>query len=363
MKISPAQWRLKAAKTLSLPSSSRAVIVALSGLLSANLACAGLGPQPRGVFSMTINDSPTKAAVLNNPNVDGISLRCNWSTVEPTEGQFDFSYFDSAVAAAGTAHKQVLLRVNTMAQRPAWVDAAITKAGGQFFTFSANGVQTTIPVFWDPTFVAKKIALIAALGAHFTNNPTVTTVWTSFANAQLEDWNVPHTANLLPQWYALGYSTTKMLAVGEQIIDATMRAFPNQYVTLAIGGDGPKLDPSLMYVSSTTLATERTAWPNRLFAQRNSLSDVVEAPPGTFAGIWRLIWDSRPLVAAQMLAPCYGDSTYRMNNGVPIDPDTALKKAVDIGLSYGVSYLEIPQIDVVNSPTVISYAHSAMTSQ
>jgi hypothetical protein len=27
-------------------------------------------------------------------------------------------------------------------------------------------VNTTIPVFWDPTFLAKKKAMITALGAH-----------------------------------------------------------------------------------------------------------------------------------------------------------------------------------------------------
>jgi hypothetical protein len=59
--------------------------------------------------------------------------------------------------------------------------------------FSSSGVTTSIPLLWDPVFLAKKKATIAALGAHFTNNPTVTIVWTSFANATSEDWNVPHT--------------------------------------------------------------------------------------------------------------------------------------------------------------------------
>ena len=90
--------------------------------------------------------------------------------------------------------KGILLRINTQAGKPAWVTAAIEEAGGIFFTFDDDGVPTTIPVFWDPTFLAKKKAMITALGAHFTNNPTVQIVVASFANATSEDWTVPHTA-------------------------------------------------------------------------------------------------------------------------------------------------------------------------
>jgi hypothetical protein len=39
-------------------------------------------------------------------------------------------------------------------------------------------------------------------------------------------------------WCAAGYTSDKMLAAGKQIIDATTAAFSNQYVTLAVGGNG-----------------------------------------------------------------------------------------------------------------------------
>ena len=77
--------------------------------------------------------------------------------------------------------------------KPDWVTNAVAEAGGSFFTFDKDGVPTTIPVFWDPTFLAKKKAMIAALGAHFTGNAAIKIVWTSFANANSEDWSVPHT--------------------------------------------------------------------------------------------------------------------------------------------------------------------------
>jgi hypothetical protein len=43
-----------------------------------------------------------------------------------------------------------------MSGRPAWVDEAVRNNGGKFFNFIDEGLPTTIPVFWDPTFLAKK---------------------------------------------------------------------------------------------------------------------------------------------------------------------------------------------------------------
>ncbi len=170
--------------------------------------------------------------VLANPEVVGLAVRQNWSDLEPNEDNFDFSYLDGQVQAAADNGKVVLLRINTQAQKPAWVTQAIQDAGGIFFTFDNAGVPTTIPVFWDPTCLAKKKDMIAALGSHFANNPTVKIVSASFANATSEDWNVPHTTADVANWLADGYTTEKLLDAGQQIIDATMAAFPNQYVTL-----------------------------------------------------------------------------------------------------------------------------------
>ncbi len=168
---------------------------------------------PRGVFSIANSGKPPLASVLANPNVDGITVRQDWAALEPTEGDYDFSFLDSAIASCAASNKQVLLRIGTQAAKPAWVTDAVAAAGGSFFTFlDTSGTPTTIPVFWDPTFLAKKTAMIAALGAHLANNPTITIVSASFANAISEDWNVPHSPTDVTNWLALGYTTDKLLA-------------------------------------------------------------------------------------------------------------------------------------------------------
>jgi uncharacterized repeat protein (TIGR01451 family) len=318
---------------------------------------------PGGVFSLSNTDRIANQTVLNNPDVTGISIRQGWNNLEPTEGVFNWTFLDSEVARAAAAGKQVMLRIGTQAAKPAWVTTAILNAGGTFFTFLDNGVPTTIPVFWDPTFLAKKTAMITALGAHFTNNPPVTVVVASFANCCSEDWGVPHTPVDVIHWLALGYTSEKMLDAGRTIIDATMAAFPNQYVTLAVGGNGEghgtDLDPTDEYVARNAVLNARASWPGRLFVQKNTLTTCIPPAPGTDTQ-YAMIWDFQPLVAGQMLYPCVNDPTYRVNCGVPIDPAAALREAVDAAVSYGEKFIEIYQTDVLNLPTAIAYAHNVL---
>jgi len=256
-------------------------LILLAGLLTPKVDA----QIPHGVFSLFGTGTAIANDALENPDVVGISIRQDWAALEPNEGNFDWSFLDAQVAQAAAYGKVILLRINTQAGKPAWVTAAIEQAGGLFFTFDDDGVPTTIPVFWDPTFLAKKKAMITALGAHFTNNPTVKIVVASFANAKSEDWSVPHTGPDVANWLAVGYTTEKMLDAGKQIIDTTMAAFPNQYVTLAIGGNGhvggTNLDPTATYVAANSVAAGRAAWPGRLIVQINSLSTFNPVAPGT----------------------------------------------------------------------------------
>ncbi|MEO5753841.1 MAG: beta-galactosidase, partial [Chthoniobacterales bacterium] len=241
---------------------------------------------PRGVFSLYAAGQKANEQVLQNPDVTGITIRQDWGALEPDEGNFAWQFLDDEVARAQAAGKSVLLRINSQSGKPAWVTEAIEAAGGTFFIYDDDGTPVTIPVFWDPTFLEKKTAMIRALGAHFPVNQTIKVVAASFANANSEDWNVPHTAPEVLDWLAAGYTTEKLLDAGKQIIDATMEAFPNQLVTLAVGGNGHvgsggvNLDPTATYVAANAVSAARASWPGRLIVQINSLSTFNPVVPG-----------------------------------------------------------------------------------
>lgn len=309
-----------------------------------------------GVFSLGTADKAASQIALDNPDVAGMSIRQGWASLEPTEGNFNFSFLDSEVARAASAGKKVILRIGTQIGKPEWVTTAIKNARGTFFTFDDDGVATTIPVFWDPTFLAKKKAMIAALGNHFANNPNVVIVAASFANATSEDWNVPHKPDEVPNWVAVGYTSDKLVDAGKQIIDATMAAFPNQRIALAISGNGPSLDPDAHYVVDTVIAYANTAWPRRLIPQINSVGTFNPAAPPASNTTWYRLWTNQPRVAGQMVFACNGDDAFRCTQGTGNDPALALTQSVDAAASYGLRYLEIYQGDVIALPEVITYA-------
>lgn len=358
-----------------LPRQTRTRLTKMPALI-AILLCAGLliipekafSEVPRGVFCLLPSGKVGKARTFTNPDIEGISIRQDWSELEPREGVFDWTYLDSMVAKSAAGNKKVLLRIGTGGTKPNWVTNAIENAGGKFFTFRSNGVLTTIPVFWDPTYLAKKKAMIKKLGAHFATHPSIKIVAASFANANSEDWGVPHDSQEVEKWLALGYTSEKMLDAGKQIIDTTMIAFPKQYVTLAVGGNGhvgadagPNLDPDRDYVARNAVERARAFWPGRLIVQKNTLSATTAPAPGR-DNLFHMLWKSRPDVAAQMLCWSYDDASYRLNDGVPDNPGAILRKAVDRGKGYEMKYIEIYHTDVLNLPSAISYARAALNA-
>ena len=335
---------------------------------------------PRGVFCLlpsSTGGAGKDPAIYSNPDIDGISVRQKWSDLELQQSAFDWTFLDTVIAKAAAAGKVVSLRIGTSGgeaalggSSPGWVFDAVRAEGlpasQKFFTFDDQGMATTIPVFWDPVYLAAKTAMIKAVGLRYADNPAVKIVSASFANATSEDWAVPHTAIDVTRWLAAGYTTSKMLAAGKRIIDTTMAAFPKQYVTLAVGANGhvgaqagPNLDPDENYLALNAVLTARTTWPGRLIVQKNSLQTAIPAAPG-IGTPWELESNSSPDIAGQMLWYCYGDTTYRMNGGVAIDPSAALRKSVDMGVAYGMKYIEIYHVDVVSLLAATHYAHTAL---
>ena len=328
---------------------------------------------PHGVFDLVGAGAMVDAGALTNPSVDGISLRQHWVELEPREGVFKFDYLDGEIARAEKAGKKVSIRVPTGGdEMPAWVTAAVLNAGGNTFTFTDSGGQHTIPVYWDPTFLAKKNAVMAALGARYRNRPAVKVVVASFANATTADWNVPHNTAVdagyrtseVTRWQKAGYTTQKMINAGKTVIDAAMQAFPNQVISVATNTNGGQLDAPYHdnYVAEQVIANARARWgTTRLVVGRNSLKTTTPPPipdPYTALAVW---YSSRQASAAQTIWRAYDDPNYRINDGVRIDPTAALKKAINVGIAYGISYIELYENDIVNLPAVTSYAHSQLS--
>ena len=308
----------------------------------------------RGVFSLSPVNMAVSSDALGNSFVAGVTIRSQWPTVETTEGVRNWSYFDAEFARAATAGKQILLRISSGGRNtPSW---AMTPDVQKFAFLDDNPYSPTyntmieIPVFWDPVFLARKKQFIAAAGQHFAAHPNLILVSASCANALTDDWSVPHNSSEVDAWRAAGYTSQKLIDACAEIIDATMAAFPNQLVLMAIGRNGNRLDPDTDYVARNVASYGRSTYPGRFFVQKNGLAATTPDPAVTTTlEAWQPLFDSRPEVGGQMLWFATDDPTCRMNGQVtPCDAATMLQQAVRAGANYGMQYQEIYEDDVVN---------------
>jgi hypothetical protein len=311
---------------------------------------------PKGIFCASgpePNGFPDQ--ILNDPRIAGLDIGDKWGDIEPTEGVYDWSSLDFPLAQAEAHGKKVVLAIASGGINiPDWLLANYPDI--KTFSFidtnpyhSTYGETLTIPVFWDPIFLAKKIALIQAAGARYAANPNIVVVDCAFANATTIDWNVPDAPEDIANWLAAGYTTELMVGTGETIIDITMAAFPNQNINMSIGRVTGNLDPTEDYLAETVVNYATTTY-GRFITQKDSLSATTADPAVSTSQLfnWQILFDQCPTVAGQMLWKVTGDSTYRMNGGIPGDPATMLLNAVTIGSHYGMQYQEIYLVDLEN---------------
>jgi hypothetical protein len=394
-------------------------------------------------------DLPT----LENPLVDGVVIGQTWSDLEPIQGTYVFNSaahgqsLDSMIAsveladsqsrAAGGPGKWARLSIITGGPgvsaggaKPDWlVNTAIPAdafAGGKFITYYADNAHTTtatIPVFWEPTLLARHGLLAAAVGAHLASHPVIKGSLVAYANANTNDWNLgdisPIADGLPPagssprsRWLTTltgsGYASmdVALTAAGNQTFAAYRSGMPaNYFLTTPIG----RLDDSTLNAgwTSTNRGNQVAAGvvntaaaavaPGLVIAQKQSLNALgtPTAPGGT--STWNDLYQLAVPHAAQMVWHAYNDCQIstdplyldqwagsRMSNGVNglcDDSVKILKDAIDIGITYGTLWQEIYEIDIQNlslptnadphipigypgnggtDPDVITYAHNKL---
>jgi hypothetical protein len=317
-----------------------------------------------GIYSLGIPDAPIPQAILANPSVDGVALRATWDHIETADGVFDWSYLDSQVSAATAAGKKISLSIAAGIDTPAWV----YQAGAASFTFIDKSSPTpqTIPVPWDPVFLAKWQDFVQALGDRYGANPNVVSVKITGINSTTEETMLPRstgesatngtttwtTTNDVANWQKAGYTRQKVEDAWLTIADSFAQAFPQSKIALVMVPNAfPPLDDSGKLISgsgdnqlvSDLISQGIARYGDQFIVQNNGLSDFWVS--GQVASV-----ASQVTTGYQMLWRVTSDSTGRMNGYVtPFDPHAVLQTAVDLGLQAHAEFLEIYQMDILNA--------------
>jgi PKD repeat protein len=332
-----------------------------------------------GVYVLGIPNASASQSLLTNPYVDGLAVRAMWNFIEPTPGAYNWSYLDSVINAAAAAGKKVSLSITAGINTPSWVYSA----GAQAFSFvdSSSSSPQTIPIPWDPVFLAQWKGMIQQLGARYACNAALTHVKITGINYNTAETFLPHsqgvsvtqgtsqwtTTNDVANWQAAGYTRTKLENAWQTVADAWSQAFPNQQISsmLVVAGFPPIDNNGNVFAcpqgGDTQVVTDlinrgMARYGTQFIAQNNGLSDTWIMPQVTGAA-------DQVTTGHQMLWWVTGDSTYAMNNGTAIDPATAFQNAVNSAVAAHARFLEVYSQDVGNAVLqgVLANAHAALT--
>jgi endo-1,4-beta-xylanase len=297
---------------------------------------------------------PVADAILAHADLTGVVVRAAWPDVEPSEGQYDFGYLDRELSRVAGAGKLSSLVVTSGGRTtPTW----LLQQGVELVEFrdenrfhATYGQSLRIPVFWDAALLAAKRRLIAKLGERYGADPRLALVSAHCANATTDDWNIPNSPEAAASFERMGFSEAKLLAACQDVVAATMQAFPRALVRIAVGRVPHSLSPKPDDLVRKLLAWADQQYAGRLIAQRHNLAAPTPLPgSGDQLFGWEVIHDRRPRTGAQFLWPASDVQSCRLDKGnAPCDPLRMFQRAADAALAYGVSYVEVYAADLVN---------------
>jgi hypothetical protein len=324
------------------PSVGQLALCGLIALPMVSTSSARGEPPPRavvGVYGLW-DHKPLPDYLVNSPDLAGVSLRAHWDEMEAKEAAFSW-LFDAHIAAARQAGKKVMLRVSAGAQTPAWV----YQAGAKNFSFRnatqfapSVGRELQIPIPWDPIFLEKWTAFVAALGKKYGNDETVVLVHIAGPTKSSSEMHLPKTEVDKKNWDKAGYTKDKLVGAWKTVINAYADAFPDK--PLALNVAVPLHDDGVV---TEVLAYASRKLGRRLCVQHNALSDHTNQrfKPQRWVGSCR----DKATLGYQLLCPVtprgkFNDDGRRF--GGPLKP------AFQLGLQSGGSYFEIYPIDLTN---------------
>ncbi|MFT3743607.1 MAG: carboxypeptidase-like regulatory domain-containing protein [Pyrinomonadaceae bacterium] len=186
-------------------------------------------PMPTGVWcscppSNGSGSNSVDPAVAAKPYVKGILFRASWKDIETADNTYNWSIIDNQLASAQSFGKKISFAIGGGPNSPSWLFAQ----GAQSISYSVP-FSGTIPIPWDPVFLAKWKEFITALGSRYANNTTIQLVYMTNSSQNGFEMQLPF--NPTPSYATIGYTDQRMIDSWQQIIDTYKTAFPNHYLT------------------------------------------------------------------------------------------------------------------------------------
>jgi len=141
----------------------------------------GPGPlriEARGVYFLTPAEGIRQVDLASldcwdNPNIIGVALRATWAALEPSPGQFDWSFLDEGLRIAKSKNKFIAISVVAGIRSPDWVFGSATTLR---LTGRDAKRRDSMPAPWDPNYLSAWKRFVQAFGARYDGNPLISYV-------------------------------------------------------------------------------------------------------------------------------------------------------------------------------------------
>jgi hypothetical protein len=175
--------------------------------------------QPRGIYSVVLDrrrfpmDHRPYTATNDNPAISGLFLYFDWATLEPKEGQFDFSLLEEAFQIADSSHKTIQLALLPGFSTPPWLldelpscdgwlasggrtGPAPPQCGKATFGFpegvARKGEMHELPLPWNPVYKRDWHALLLEVAKRFGQREALVSIAVAGPTSQSEEIIMPH---------------------------------------------------------------------------------------------------------------------------------------------------------------------------
>ncbi len=310
---------------------------------------------PSGIYGLIKPGMSIHNEILEHQETVGISLRQSWKQVEPTDANFNFSYFHTQMnhVSNSIARKKVLARIIAGGQNtPGWVMQQVSQTVTYLETNkyqSTYGTYVTIPVPWNSVFLSYKKRMIAKYGQAMVNRPRMVMIGMSCMNTYSDDWFFPSSEEAIQQWIIVGYTQQKLIDACIEILDATMTAFPDRSIVWPYGQTPTRFDEDVLAVARHVISYANGKYPGRFYPAKNVLSATTPTVTSNDLGMFGPVRENAPQSGFQMLWYSSGDETCRNNGRVtPCDPNEVLSRSLETGADYGVKYIEVYEQDLLD---------------
>ncbi|MFH0866442.1 MAG: T9SS type A sorting domain-containing protein, partial [Bacteroidota bacterium] len=155
--------------------------------------------EPKGVYAVIAidnygnYDTNDVNQIIANPAVCGLTIREQWKNIEPSEGNFDFSRIDDAIARATMLNKTIQLIIVPGFYSPDWVLSQIDSCEGYLISpdtlpapcgklkmivpYGVDGGDTLwFPLPWNSLYKQKWQNFLVALAQKYNSNSTVVSI-------------------------------------------------------------------------------------------------------------------------------------------------------------------------------------------